>query len=112
MEVKTGTGFTNYPDSNQRHAYNLKPSSGIRVKYTSKECFIQDTFEFLGGLSGDVVWKYTVAVKSPLPSLPKLIVSSPAILYVENVDEAAHQELHTKLERFHSEIGRPAIDLS
>jgi hypothetical protein len=66
VEVETGTGFTNYPDSNQRHPCNLKPSPGMRVNYTSKEGFIgKDTFEieFLGGLGSDVIWNYTVTVK-------------------------------------------------
>ena len=66
VDVESGTGFTNYPDSNQRHACNLKPSPGVRVNYTSKDGFIgRDTFEveFLGGLGGDVVWKYNVTVK-------------------------------------------------
>jgi hypothetical protein len=66
VEVESGTGFTNYPDSNQRHACNLKPSPGMRVNYASKDGFIgKDTFEveFLGGLGGDVVWKYAVTVK-------------------------------------------------
>jgi len=66
VEVETGTGFTNYLDNNQRHACNLKPSPGMRVNYTSKEGFIgKDSFEveFLGGIGGDVVWKYTVTVK-------------------------------------------------
>ena len=66
VEVENGTGFTNYPDNNQRHACNLKPSPGMRVNYTSKEGFIgKDTFqiEFLGGMGGDAVWNYTVTVK-------------------------------------------------
>jgi hypothetical protein len=66
VEVESGTGFSNYPDSNQRHACNLKPSQGVRVIYSSKEGFIgKDTFEveFLGGIGGDVVLKYTVIVK-------------------------------------------------
>jgi hypothetical protein len=65
VEVETGTGFANYADNNQRHACNLKSSSGMRVTYTSKESFIGgDTFEveFLSGIS-DVVWKYAVTVK-------------------------------------------------
>lgn len=66
VEVETGTGFTNYPDNNQRHPCNLKPTPGMRVNYTSKEGFIgKDTFEveFLGGLGSDVIWNYTVTVK-------------------------------------------------
>ena len=66
VEVENGTGFTNYPDNNQRHPCNLKQTPGLRVNYTSKEGFIgKDTFEieFLGAMGGDVVWKYTVTVK-------------------------------------------------
>jgi hypothetical protein len=66
VDLENGTGFTNFPENNQRHPCNLKPSAGVRVNYTSKEDFIgKDTFEveFLGGLGGDVVWKYTVTVK-------------------------------------------------
>jgi hypothetical protein len=66
VEVETGTGFTYYPENNQRHPCNLKPSPGVRVNYTSKEGFIgKDTFvvEFLSGLGNDAIWNYTVTVK-------------------------------------------------
>jgi hypothetical protein len=66
VEIEAGTGFTNYPQTNQRYACNLKPSQGLRILYASKEGFLgKDTFdmEFLGGLGGDIVWKYSVTVK-------------------------------------------------
>ena len=66
VEVEPGSGFTNYPENNQRHGCNLKPSQGMRISYTSKEDFIgKDTFdvEILSGVGGDVIWKYTVTVK-------------------------------------------------
>jgi hypothetical protein len=66
VEVEPGTGFSNYPENNQRHACNLKPSQGMRINYASKEDFIgKDTFdvEILGGVGSDVIWKYTVTVK-------------------------------------------------
>jgi hypothetical protein len=66
VDVEPGTGFTNFPETNQRYACNLKPSPGVRINYTSKDGFVgKDAFEveFLGGTGGDVVWKYIVTVK-------------------------------------------------
>jgi hypothetical protein len=66
VEVEPGTGFTNFPEKNQRYACNLKPSPGLRINYTSKDGFVgKDAFdvEFLSALGGDVVWKYVVTVK-------------------------------------------------
>ena len=66
VEVEAGTGFTGYAEKNQRYACNLKPSQGMRIFYTSKDGFLgKDAFEveFLGGLGGDIIWKYSVTVK-------------------------------------------------
>lgn len=65
VEVAVGTGFSTYPESNQRHACNMKASPGTRVTYVSNDGFVgSDAFEveFLGGTS-DVIWKYNVTVK-------------------------------------------------
>lgn len=65
LEVAAGTGFSNFPENNQRHACNMKASPGMRVTYVSNDGFVgNDAFdvEFLAGTT-DVVWKYNVTVK-------------------------------------------------